>query len=257
MEKWCVVYSMKWVDENITENNHFHMLKHSIESLREHSAIDIVVYTDHYEALRKSLNVPNCKIIEFDPSLYKIEGEDWIWSHFVLHKWPNCFDLLVNRGYDRLLFCDPDVHFFRDPEILFELFKDKDTIYIKSESWNHIDGFNDGTFLLSKPVAEKLISTYLERYKIVRTKMISEYQERDDFNSEIFNQFKWACYQHSSYFLFKEKRVNMMFLSKRHVRKLDEEPGWAWSDEYDDGTLVLVHYFKHHARLFVPSLRHT
>jgi len=236
------------------------MLLHSLRSIRKHSDIDIVVYTDPIDLLLEDEHlreIAGIQLMEFDSSKFKVEGDPWLWewSEVVLHKWPNCVDLLLNHRYDRVFFSDPDVHFYQDPNRIFDAYTDPSKVYIKREDWGAVKGFNDGTFILSREVAEKLVD-YMTLYPPIREKMIADYRESKKFDPAKLKQFRWVTYQHATRYMFDELGIEVEWLDKRYVRKMDDEPGENWVDEFVTDDLVAVHYYRHHARRFVPYFKY-
>jgi hypothetical protein len=176
-EKRCLVYSIAWPDKsNIKKSHIFYMLQHSLRELRKHSNIDVVIYSDCLEVKEHLVEFNDLHFVEFDTSPYELEGDIWKFSKRVLHKWPNCIDLLSGDQYDRLMFCDADIHFYKDPNLAFDMYSSSSKIYIREERSRKIDGFNDGNFILGKEVARLFTKeSYLEKYVPARLKLIADH----------------------------------------------------------------------------------
>ena len=244
---------------NIKKNELYYLIEHSLRTLRKHSNIDVVIYTDSPSAREYLDRFTNVQFIDFDSSAYRLEGETWRFSETVLHKWPNCADFLMKSNYDRVMFCDADIHFYKDPVIAFDIYCDPSKIYIKRETWNNdlIDGFNDGNFIIGREVAKKLSNgEYMKLYPAIREKMLCDYREREDFVQWWYDHLKWVSYQFASRYLFVEMGIDVEWVNKKHLGNLDDAPNQQWRDELVTDDLILVHFFSKNARQFVPRLKY-
>jgi len=257
MNDKAIVYSIYIDNDSIFDNKHYRQLLYSIKTLRSYSNIPVIVYINDisllYKSSRKTIKdfYYNINFIEYNSSDYacikpEITSYPWPRINNVIHKWPNaCKAFKDYNNLDHILYVDCDTIFYRNIDDIFDIYNNG--LYIREE-WV---GFNDGVFILNKSTAEYIDSFYIKNYSLFRESFIEKHVSSGICSSD---KIVWVAYQHASYDLFKFMDINIKYLDKSHVRKIDDEEKRYWNEEqFNDGNLFLMHYFFNNFKRCVPK----
>ena len=252
-EKRAVIYSLYINEDCLFDSIHYRQLIYSIKTLRSFSDIPVKIYVNDISLLNKSSRKTikdfyhNIEFVHFDSSEYNVKPNNtlypWQRCDQVIHKWPNACKAFKQFDLDKILYLDADTIFYKSIDDIFDLYQNG--LFIRKE-W---EGFNDGVFILDKNTASYIDSFYLEKYAFFRESFIEKHSK--NFN---IDKISWIAYQHASSDLFKSMNIDIQYLDRFHVRKLDDEENEYWNeDKFNDGNLFLIHYFSHNFRRCVPS----
>ena len=257
MNDKAIVYSIYIDNDSIFDSIHYRQLLYSIKTLRSYSNIPVIVYINDisllYKSSRKTIKdfYSDIKFIAYNSNDYvcikpEITSYPWPRINNVIHKWPNaCKAFKDNNNLDHILYADCDTIFYRNIDDIFDIYNNG--LYIREE-WV---GFNDGVFILDKSTAEYIDSFYIKNYALFRESFIEKYVKSGICSAD---KIAWVAYQHASSDMFKSMDINIKYLDKFHVRKLDDEAKEYWNEEeFNDGKVFLIHYFSHNFRRCVPK----
>jgi hypothetical protein len=260
MEKRAIVYSYNKRD-NRSLGIHYDELRYSIDTLRTYNKdIPIHVYLspsgilDETAELDISKLYDNINVHYFDgtnknPEQWHpdfIAGEFW---HCLYHRWRNAIDCLLDENIDCILFLDSDTVFYDDVELLFDRYHDRSIIYAKPDVYesnmirklidlfNIYPGMNDGQFLLSKNIANKLSENLdIDQQRII--KYLLDYPDSENLPNK-----KWTSIQYSMYLLLKEKNITLSYFNDSDVTLGKEKFQLRKSQLKQYNNLILHHYF--------------
>lgn len=260
MEKRAIVYSYNKKD-NRRYGIHYDELRYSIDTLRTYNKdIPIHLYLsttcilDEIVELDISKRYDNITIHYFD-GINK-NPEQWhsdfiaegFW-HCLYHRWRNAIDCLLYEDIDCILFLDSDTVFYDDVELLFDRYHDRSIIYAKPDVYealaikklidlfNIYPAMNDGQFLLSKNIANKL-SENLEGDQQRLIKYLLDYPDSENLPNK-----KWTSIQYTMYLLLKEKNIPLIYFNDSDVTLGKEKFQLRKSQLKQYDNLILHHYF--------------
>lgn len=252
----ALIYSIHFED-CITETLVFKELLLSLNSLEKvKSNVKVKLYvspSNFAKDIAKHLSYSNLEIIGFNA----VEDKRLINYPFVkkiCHKWVTAFEAL--KDFDNVIMTDPDVIFYNDPELLFNKYGNKNTIFAKPDSWDSFINFigesgsllNDGFVLIPKSMLN--LGAELIKYKDdfvvnLANKYKNELNKEDDYwKYGIF----WVSYQYGVYKYLKEINKDIQYFDLLDV---------SFYKEYDDLTdeerkkITAYHYTSLYAHKFL------
>lgn len=258
--KNAIVYSIFCSDDILEQNYSFLQLRYSIDTLRKFNKdIPVIVYlapTGILETLRGPVPSDNVTYMTYD--IHPNDKlENFFYSLWTSHKWPNTFHALETGGYDNVLYADADTFWQRDPEELFNKYGNDKSIYTKRDSFAEFESLlqpksppaNDGINLVSKyliPYKEDIINARID-------KVIEWQRKHEDITDErlIVSGLQWLAYQYAV--------SECMFELDNPVKFFDKEDV-ALEDEWNDMTpaerreVAVMHYFNYNTEYYVPQM---
>ena len=256
--KNVIVYSINTLGEQFNNSDRLRQLVYSVSRLRRfNNDIDVCVYISDknfssHEYKYKKLNIT---FKYFDLAKYKINNLDYNNSknaEKLWHRWTNTFDALKSSEYDNALYIDTDTIFYNDPEKLFSIYGNTNSIYTKEDNCYDImktlgvenNGLNAGQILFSKFLlnTEKDMFLFMEKY--IDSKLL---KIKDQVSKESYNQTLWVIDQYALYEYYKSIGVQTKIYDTKHVM-LHLEP---WVNDVSE--LVLHHYLNRNYKIAVPS----
>lgn len=260
MEKRAIVYSFyKKPHQNINLSHHYDEMRYSIDTLRLHNKdIPVYVYMSPegiFDGVTHDIRTKhNVHVRYFDntfknPHLWTdkifVEKEHW---HVLFHRWKNAIDCALRDDIDCVLFIDSDTIFYKDPNAIFDNHNDRNAIWAKPDnSRDLIELFslglamNDGQFLLSKAVAQRLV----ENFEVEQSKCVNHLLKlKDDKN---LKNKQWTSIQFGTYLLCRNKGIPIKYFNQNQVMT-GAEP-----DRLGKENLILHHYFSMDIARYLPK----
>ncbi len=256
--KNAIVYSVHCVNEDFITSVRFRQLLYSVSRLRRFNKdIHVFVYLSDKnffgsKDVCKNLNI---NFIYFEPEDYSginFDYDNTKNASRLFHRWTNTFKTLKDFNLDNALYIDTDTVFYNDPEILFNIYGNTNSIYTKEDNCYDImrnlgvdnNGLNAGQILFSKNLiyTEKDMFGFMKEY--INSKLL-DIKER--VAPEVYNQTLWVIDQYALYEYYKSIGIKTNIYDIKHVM-LHLEP---WINDISE--LVLHHYLNRNYKIAVPA----
>lgn len=256
--KNAIVYSIHSVGEKFEDSSRLRQLLYSVSRLRRFNKnIDVYAYVSDKDFFPSTEKYKGLNIIfkHFEAPDYNISNIDYKNSNNaerLWHRWTNLFNTLKVSDYDNALYIDTDTIFYNDPEILFSIYGNTNSIYTKEDNCYEImeslgvknNGLNAGQVLFSKNLihTEKDMFGFMKEY--INSKLL---EAKNRVSEELYNQTLWVIDQYALYEYYKSIGVETKIYDKKHVM-LHLEP---WINPTSE--LVLHHYLNQNYKVAVPA----
>jgi lipopolysaccharide biosynthesis glycosyltransferase len=251
----AIVYSFHIREQDQKRNGCYRQLCYSLETLRKYNKdIPVKVFISSKDKLTLTSFDKNTQFINFQNNYPKDFPKEWIetgHAEWLYHRWINAFRSFKLFNFNNILYLDTDTIFHNDPEKLFTLYGDTDSLWAMPDTEIELmdkigigSGMNDGQVLISSKVysSNKEIIKYMKKYIcdiIENTKSFLTAEEH-------FHLY-WLCTQYAiaSYF----KNIN------NPVQYFDNKFVIIGSMDYavDKNELVLHHYFSGNTDRCLPE----
>lgn len=250
----------------LDDNQHYHQLLYSLETARRYGRdLPIKVFLSPIRALKNTrLNIstlfPDVQVIGFDnsinPGLYRSYSR-MEYAGYLEHRWQNVMQTFTLFGFDRILYLDCDTYFKRDPKLLFDKYTDAACVWARKDVVPEISiplgldlGMNDGQFLLSRQIFDKLRHGFAKEHTalvnhIVETgKRVLDGKRRKHLN--------WLVAQYAVY-----KQLNAHGIAVREFSREDvaisNEPVSQHSRRRCNPRFIMHHYFMDGSPFYLPE----
>lgn len=261
METRAIVYSYnRRADARVGLNNlyHYDEMLYSVSTVRKYNKnIPIYIYLSpqfvmEYTDTKIDKLFENVNIIYFDntfseydkwPEKY-IRMEYW---HCLQHRWKNAMNCIIENNFDRILFLDSDTILHDDVNNLFEIYSDENSFYALDDCTYHIleklkvthptisFGMNDGQFILSKKIANKLFENFFDTHRKIIIDLLENSAEI--LTESEHTHLHWLAGQYALYLLLETYQIPYSKFDIQHVQ-FSTQP-----DHNDTSKLILHHYF--------------
>lgn len=257
-----IVYSI-FLREGLQTQAYLELL-YSLKTLRERSLMPVKVFISPANAL---LNCPleleirtivNVEVLFFDNSVepsyptYVSEG----FAQLLDHRWRNALRAFELFPVDRILYLDSDTIFHRPIEQLFECYSERSCLWARLDVTPDISqpigleyGMNDGQFILSREVKDKLAPGFYERQRQEITTLLT--RAKPLLSPEKHRHLHWLSAQYSVLKLLTELNVQVKEFSKSHVM-ISTEPTYAHRTVGCQPEHILHHYFSGNLQRYLP-----
>lgn len=267
--KELIVYSL-YLREGFQTQAWLELL-YSLKTLRQVSTLPVIVYIASGEIDNEKVNEELSKftaveIRYFINDVRSKYGSTYISEGFgqlLDHRWKNALDVFdiennpAREAPARILYLDADTIFHSDPRELFKRYTDPNVLYARLDLTPDISqpigleyGMNDGQFILSREVAEKLLPNFYENQQeeiyqlLTRTKTI--------LSAEKHRHLHWLSVQYTVLKMLQDRGVPVKEFDKRYV-KLSTEPSHIHQPQGCTPRFILHHYFSGNLHRYLPK----
>lgn len=255
--KNAIVYSINTVGEKFENSIRFRQLLYSVSRLRKFNFnIDVYAYISDKNFIDISQKYQKLNIIfkHFEIPIYNILNADYNNSknaEKLWHRWTNTFKTFKTLDYENVLYIDTDTIFYSDPEKLFKIYGNSESIYTKEDNCYEImkfldvkdNGLNAGQIMFNKSIlfSEEKMFNFMNNYIDIKLKEI-----KIKTSKEMYQQAIWVIDQYALYEYYKSLNVSIKIYDKKHVM-IHLEPWINLTSE-----LVLHHYLNSNYNIAVP-----
>lgn len=255
--KNAIVYSINTVDEKFEDSIRFRQLLYSVSRLRKFNQdIDIYAYVSdkNFVDTAKKYKKLNIMFKHFETPKYNILNVDYNNSknaEKLWHRWTNTFKTFKILEYKNILYVDTDTIFYSDPEKLFEIYGNSESVYTKEDNCYEImknlgvenNGLNAGQILFNDSIlfSEEKMFDFMNNYidlKLNKAKI--------KMSKDMYEQTIWVIDQYALYEYYKFLGIPVKIYDKKHVM-IHLEP---WINERSE--LILHHYLNSNYSVAVP-----
>jgi hypothetical protein len=251
-----IVCSLRIKDNHLMQAYYlYRQLSYSLATLREvNKTIPVVVYysSDNFPDNHSHFfpDDPNTHFVPFE----NMVSNDWYhtfteggFAEVIEHRWINAFKGLEDYDFDNIIYMDTDTQFFKDPELLFEMYGNTDFIWTRDDTCEKemkmlkiYPGMNDGITMISKNIL-KHKNLCLESIKKYINYTLDKYHTIMD--SETHTHLNWVIIQYAAFDYFWQRDLHKYF-NKDHVTLHFEENG---------ENAIMNHYFTGNSSSFLPE----
>lgn len=258
----AVVYSV-FLREGLQTQAYLQLL-YSVKTLRQHSQMPIKVFIAPRDALvncSPHLDVranTNLEVSYFDNEVasqypsYLALG----YAQLLDHRWLSALRAFELFPFGRVLYLDGDTIFHQPVELLFELYKDETCLWARKDVTSHISiplginqGMNDGQFIISRSIYEKLHLNFYEtlqgEIKVLLTRAAPLFDEHTH------HHLHWLAVQYTVLKMLNDRGVLLAEFNKQDVM-LSTEPTFSHQAQGCVPKHILHHYFSGNLNRYLP-----
>lgn len=259
----AIVYSIYLIGDDPNVNQAYYQMLYSIDTLRKYSQIPVKIFVTPQDVLdkveRDVREISNVEVIYFDNDVKTMYPSyvDWGFARLLDHRWKNVlktFELFP--AIQRVLFLDGDTIFHGPAETLFMKYASPHAFYVRKDVTPHISekiglnfGMNDGQFIISRSIANKLApGFYLRQQEMIKSLLTNSEKLLD---AQTHRHLHWLSVQYTTYQRLMELKIPINDFAKSDVM-LSNEPTHTHSANCRP-THLLHHYFSGNMHLYLPK----
>lgn len=261
----AVIYSNYCIGDDPNENQAYLEILYSIKTLRRHSKLPVKVYLTPagiMDRIKPELDVrqfADVEVVYFNNDVQTLYPTyvQWGFAQLLDHRWRNALDSLQRFNFDRILFLDGDTIIHGPLESLFRLYPDVNKLWTRTDVTPHISqplglqhGMNDGQFILSREVANKLRPNFYQKMQQMIAKLLK--RAETILNPELHRHLHWLSVQYCVYQMCDELKIEVGDFSKLHVL-LSTEPSYLHREKNCKPSHLLHHYFSGNMHRYLPK----
>jgi hypothetical protein len=262
MEKRGIIYTFA-ANTDLDYCQHYHQILYSIETIRKFSDIPVKIFMSPRGAIGKATMkadqmFSNVQVIEFDNDIdalyptYIFQG----YAEKLDHRWINVMKSFELWDFDRVLFLDGDTFFNRSPDELFNKYTNTKCLWARLDVTSGLmkqigipDGINDGQFILSRDIFNKVNPNFRERHRQNVFNLLSSTESKLDALGH--KHLHWLSSQYAALTTLAEFGVYVGYFSTADVT-LSTEPCWKHGNGDCTMTSIMHHYFFGNTPRYLP-----
>lgn len=262
MEKRGIIFTFA-ANTILDHCQHYHQILYSIATIRKFCDIPVKLFMCPRGAIqdatmRADLMFDNVEVVEFDndiDALYPTYVEQG-YAEKLDHRWINVMRSFELWDFDCVLFLDGDTFFSRSPHELFNHYSNRLCLWARLDVTSDImkaigipDGINDGQFLLSREIYNKVKDGFRQRHKENVFSLLTDAETK--LTPHDHRHLHWLSSQYAALKTLDEFGVYVGYFDPQHVT-LSTEP--AHRHGQGDCTInsIVHHYFFGNTPRYLP-----